>query len=133
MLSILKVYCTSPVKLRSLPVPYVLEKMILLQLWYHIHWLTPENGVHQFPPLKDTANTIERHFIPSHISGQGYKIGPVCVCVCLSVPPFFFVSVMSVSRPFGQDYQHVGHDAVGVSMLRCFHPSGSWNNQNGFR
>ncbi len=23
--------------------------------------------------------------IPSRISSQGYKIGPVCVCVCLSV------------------------------------------------
>ncbi len=24
-------------------------------------------------------------FIPSRISGRGYKIGPVCVCVCVCV------------------------------------------------
>ena len=28
---------------------------------------------------------LTQHFIPSRVSGRGYKIGPVCVSVCLSV------------------------------------------------
>ncbi len=27
----------------------------------------------------------QRLLFPSRVSGRGYKIGPVCLCVCLSV------------------------------------------------
>ncbi len=50
--------------------------------------------------------------IPSHVSGRGYKIGPVCVCVSVC--------------PSGQGYWQGGHvvgghlNAQAFSLLQCF-------------
>ncbi len=32
-----------------------------------------------------SSRTPSHPIFPSRVSGRGYKIGPVCVCVCLSV------------------------------------------------
>ncbi len=50
----------------------------------------PMSTIREIAMLKQLENfehpNIVRYvIIPSRVSGRGYKIGPVCVCVCLSV------------------------------------------------
>ncbi len=65
--------------------------------------------------------------IPSLVSGRGYKISPVCVSVCLSDSPSWCHGVtFMITMPFDifeQEYWQGGHDAGGLSTLRCFHCS----------
>ncbi len=73
---------------------------------------TVRTYIEQKSPTTDWPSS----FIPSHVSGQGYKIGPVCVCVSVSVSqrsPIWTIWLTDSKFDGGVDLDNISYKLKG--------------------
>ncbi len=86
-LSTLKKWATEMASHKNRSLDVLLMGNNMVQTRFFSSLLVGAIFVHPFPVHVNVTEKrlVDRLLIPSHVSGRGYRIGPVCLCVCVFV------------------------------------------------